>query len=227
MTDFYSTKAAEKEQYPIPDTLDPEYVLEILHDPSLLSRIFWPGSSNLVREEKKENTCTMTARFTIQRSPNNNANLTKAALTPLQDGVLYTEEMGFDIELRIAYTIVRRDDDQTAQTAEKQNMDMDGTESTTSTLLNHTTSSDAAPSHISQSYLEVERSIVALKPLLKVLNLEGGPIEKTRNFLHIIEELSLNGKDLSSALANLNADDAQKVSGGSSIFEVQKKSKDD
>lgn len=183
---FYSTKTAKKEHYPIPEALDTQHILGILHDHSVLAQVFWPTE---VLEEKR--TDSRSATFTI--GPSNAT--TKATLTSQGDGVICSEEMPLGLQFTVTYRIVSpQENSQKETTKETEPVEAEST----SSLLNST-----IPLTEHRLYVEEERSVLALKPLSKIINMSEGPIVKTQNLTMVLEELGRNGMDMASALAIL------------------------
>lgn len=106
------------------------------------------------------------------------------SLSTHANGVTCIEEMPLGFVATVTYTVSRADADATTSEAEPN-------------LLKPGTLSD------SKLYLEEERTIRALKPILGWINFNDGPILKTRNLARLLEEISRNGNDIGSALASL------------------------
>lgn len=94
------------------------------------------------------------------------------------------EEMPLGFVVTVTYTVSRADAD--AMTSE-----------TDPSLLKLGTLSD------SKLYLEEERTMRALKPILGWIRYKDGPIVKTENLARFLEEISRNGNDMDSALESL------------------------
>lgn len=54
-------------------------------------------------------------------------------------------------------------------------------------------------------FLTEENTITALRPAMAFVNLMGGATLKTKNVMHVLGSLDRNGKNVLSALADLNA----------------------
>lgn len=182
---FYSTKTAKKQHYPIPEALNTRYVLSILHDHSVLAQVFWP--TKLLEEKCIDSHST----FTI--GPSNAT--TKATLTSQGDGVICSENMPLSLQCTVTYRLVAPQEISQRETTKE--TEPVGGESTSSLL------KSTIPLIQHRLYLEEERSVLALKPLSKVINMSEGPIVKTQNLTMILEELSRNGMVMASALAIL------------------------
>lgn len=193
---FYSTKTARKEHYPVPEALDTQHVLGVLHDHSTLAQVFWP---EVLREKHTDSHSTA---FIIGPS----SAITKATLTSQGDGVICSEGMPLGLQFTVTYRIVGPQNSQKESTCETEPVEAEST----SSLLNSTIS---PTEH--RLCLEEERSVLALKPLSKIVNMSEGPIVKTQNLTMVLEELGWNEMDTASALAilkgSLSPDCAQEL----------------
>ncbi|ODM20525.1 hypothetical protein SI65_03578 [Aspergillus cristatus] len=185
---FYSAKTAKKEHYPIPEALNTQHVLGVLHDHSVLVQVLWPRQ---VLEEKRTDSSSTT--FTIGPSDST----TKATLTSQGNGIVCTENMPLGLQFTVTYRIVTsQENSRKENTGKTEPVEAESTFS----LLNSTTSPTEPRLH-----LEEERSVLAPKPLSKVLNMSEGPIVKTQNLVMVLEEVARNGMDIASALGSLKA----------------------
>ncbi|KFY26317.1 hypothetical protein V493_04169 [Pseudogymnoascus sp. VKM F-4281 (FW-2241)] len=176
---FFSTKSTQKAKYSIPNPLDYETVLGILHNQTLLQQVFWPASLNTPIQEENRAGPDLTNISIGLPDPKVNWSLSTHA-----NGVTCIEEMPLGFVATVTYTVYRADADATTSEAEPN-------------LLKPGTLSD------SKLYLEEERTIRALKPILGWINFNDGPIIKTQNLARLLEEISRNGNDIGSALASL------------------------
>ncbi|KAF2123426.1 hypothetical protein P153DRAFT_361993 [Dothidotthia symphoricarpi CBS 119687] len=188
---FYSSKQGSKKKYPLPVGFNDEDVIQILHDHSMLSQIFWPHSSTAVRPETdaKPNM----SQF-IVRSEDSSY---KAAISSQKNGVTCTEELPLGFKITITYVVAGWD-----QFAEEQSRNSDKDEAaSSSSLLEYSAS---LPNH--QLYLVEERSMTALKPAMLLMKWKNeGIVAKTKNLLQVLEDIGGTGKDLLSALADLTS----------------------
>jgi hypothetical protein len=188
---FSSTKTGDKSTYPLPDSLNSDDVLQILHNHSVLAQIFWPHSSAALQTQPSS-TPNM-SNFLVGQCKSE----FKTTLCSQPDGVVCTEEMPLGMKAIITYVVASRD-----QLAEEQNAHSEKGEAvSTSSLLNLSTT---PLDH--QLYLVEERAATALKPLASFIKVKQTStlIPKTANLIKVLERMGGPQKDLGSALSELN-----------------------
>lgn len=102
--------------------------------------------------------------------------------------------MPLGLQFTVTYRIITQENSQKESTSENEPVEAESTLN----LLNSTV-------YLTQHrlYLEEERSVLALKPLSKIMALIEGPIAKTQPLTMVLEQLYWNGMDMASALAIL------------------------
>ncbi|QKX61541.1 uncharacterized protein TRUGW13939_08693 [Talaromyces rugulosus] len=193
---FYSTTYARKEYYPIPETLDADLVLGILHDHCTVAHILWtPG---LVKAAEEIQASPRATKFDIRSETGR----LQSSLTTESDGLVCKEEMPLGFQITVKYRVVH------GQTTAGQNEGKaDDILNTVqpSSVINNSSNMATSISMLDPSrlYLEEERSITALKPISKLLKYKEGPTVKTQNLLRAFEDLARNTGDMASALNRL------------------------
>ncbi|KAH6867039.1 hypothetical protein BKA58DRAFT_216526 [Alternaria rosae] len=190
---FYSTKTGSKSTYPLPDSLNADDILQILHNHSVLSQIFWPHSSATIRTQPSST--SNVSNFIVGQYGSEY----KATLCSQSDGVVCTEEMPLGVKATITYVVVGRDQLAKQQIARSEI----GEAGSTSSSLNLSNSSTTPLDH--QLYLLEEIAATAFKPLASLISIKQNKlIPKTGNLVKVLENLGGPQKDLISALSELN-----------------------
>ena len=115
------------------------------------------------------------------------------------------EEMPLGIRFTVVFAVASR-----YQLAEEQDMDINSMDKLSSSTLLNTTKSPLDHPMNHQLYLVEERTATALKPTMLLVKLDSGNIiSKTENLLQVLKTLSETGKDLLSAIADLNSTTVQ------------------
>lgn len=187
--DYSSTKEGGRNTYPLPDSLNYDDVLEILHNHSVLSQIFWPHSSARVRIQP--GSVSSMSNFLIEKDRSE----FKASLCSQPDGVTCTEELPLGLKVTTKYVIAGCD-----QIAREQSVhdEKGGAVSTSNLLRSPITPLDH------QLYLVEQRFATAFKLLTPWIQMKQGTLTKTENLMEVLKKLGESQKDLISALSDLN-----------------------
>lgn len=190
---LYSTKTGSKSTYPLPDGLNADGILQILHNHSVLSQIFWPHSSATIRIQPSS--MSNVSNFLVGQ----HGSEYKATLCSQPDGVVCTEEMPLGLKATITYAVVDRDRLAKQQIARNEESEA----GSTSSFLNMSNSSTTPLDH--QHYLLEEIAATAFKPLASFIKIgQNKLIPKTENLVKVLEHLGGPQKDLIAALSELN-----------------------
>ncbi|PWY73406.1 hypothetical protein BO83DRAFT_398825 [Aspergillus eucalypticola CBS 122712] len=198
---FYSTKYAKTSYYHIPSTLNLEDVQQILHNHSTLAHIFWPQLANdpenlLFENQTGPSTTEIQIRPASGSGPGPSGTKCKASITSHHEAreVVVAEEMPLGLRMTLVYRI--SDEPPQGISAEEGDGLLALADSQPSTSLSGTGSRIGL-------YVQVERSVMAPRPLSMLVKMTDGPIVKTKNLLFVLDELG-NGKELDAALDALN-----------------------
>ncbi|GLA57663.1 hypothetical protein AtubIFM55763_002155 [Aspergillus tubingensis] len=198
---FYSTKHAKTSYYHIPSTLNLEDVQQIFHNHSTLAHIFWPQLANdpenlLFENQTGPSTTEIQIRPASGSGPGPSGTKCKASITSHHAAreIVVAEEMPLGLRMTLVYRV--SDEPPQGISAEEGDGLLALADSQPSTSLSGTGSRIGL-------YLQVERSVMAPRPLSMLVKTTDGPIVKTKNLLFVLDELG-NGKDLDAALDALN-----------------------
>ncbi|PYH64418.1 uncharacterized protein BO88DRAFT_429486 [Aspergillus vadensis CBS 113365] len=198
---FYSTKHAKTSYYHIPSTLNLEDVQQILRNHSTLAHIFWPQLANdpenlLFENQTGPSTTEIQIRPASGSGPGPSGTKCKASITSHHEAreVVVAEEMPLGLRMTLIYRV--SDEPPQGISAEEGDGLLALADSQPSTSLSDTGSRIGL-------YLEVERSVMAPRPLSMLVKTTDGPIVKTKNLLFVLDELG-NGKEVDAALDALN-----------------------
>ncbi|CAI9634962.1 unnamed protein product [Alternaria burnsii] len=186
---FSSTNEGGRNTYPLPDSLGYDDVLEILHNHSVLSQIFWPHSSARVRIQP--GSVSNMSNFLIEQGQSE----FKVSLCSQPNGITCTEELPLGIKATTKFVIGGCDQIAGEQTVH----DEKGGAVSTSDLLK----SPITPLN-HQLYLVEQRFVTAFKLLVPWVQIKQGTIPKTENLMEVLKSLGESQKDLISALSDLN-----------------------
>ena len=92
---LYTTKKSEPTSYPIPSTLDRDYVIGILHDKFVLSQFFEQASPTIADKSKAPSDAKLS--FSDLRED--------FALCKIRDGIVYTEKLPGGFTMSNVYTV--------------------------------------------------------------------------------------------------------------------------
>ncbi|GFN20356.1 homoserine O-acetyltransferase [Aspergillus tubingensis] len=198
---FYSTKHAKTSYYHIPSTLNLEDVQQIFHNHSTLAHIFWPQLVNdpenlLFENQIGPSTTEIQIRPASGSGPGPSGTKCKASITSHHEAreIVVAEEMPLGLRMTLVYRV--SDEPPQGISAEEGDGLLALADSQPSTSLSGTGSRIGM-------YLQVERSVIAPRPLSMLVKTTDGPIVKTKNLLFVLDELG-NGKELDAALDALN-----------------------
>ncbi len=188
-TDFYSSRTVNR-AYVLPHSTKDEDIIGIMHDHSILSRIFWPHV--LVASLSEDGFVSGVSNFNVGLV---NTSF-RASIVNQPTGVICTEEMFLGIKFTVSYTVAG--DYQSYDGITDRTTELEKTPG-----LNPVHSSSSAPSQ--NTYLVEKRTISALKPILWIVKMkEEDTIVKTKNLLQVLESLGGSKIDILSAMADLN-----------------------
>ncbi|EHA22331.1 hypothetical protein ASPNIDRAFT_45100 [Aspergillus niger ATCC 1015] len=198
---FYSTKHAKTSYYHIPSTVNLDDVQQILHNHSTLANIFWPQTvndpGNLIFENQTgPSTTEIQIGPASGSNPGPSATKCKARMISHHEAreVVVEEEMPLGLRMTLVYRV--SDEPPQGISAEEGDGLLALADSQPSTSLSPSGSRIGL-------YLEVERSVMAPRPLSMLVKTTEGPIVKTKNLLFVLDELG-NGRDLDAVLGALN-----------------------
>ncbi|PYH54844.1 uncharacterized protein BO96DRAFT_424449 [Aspergillus niger CBS 101883] len=197
----HSTKHAKTSYYHIPSTVNLDDVQQILHNHSTLANIFWPQTvndpENLIFENQTgPSTTEIQIGPASGSNPGPSATKCKARMISHHEAreVVVEEEMPLGLRMTLVYRV--SDEPPQGISAEEG----DGLPA----LADSQPSTSLSPSGSRIGlYLEVERSVMAPRPLSMLVKTTEGPVVKTKNLLFVLDELG-NGRDLDAVLGALN-----------------------
>ncbi|GCB24625.1 hypothetical protein AAWM_07510 [Aspergillus awamori] len=216
---FYSTKHAKTSYYHIPSTVNLDDVQQILHNHSTLANIFWPQTvndpGNLIFENQTgPSTTEIQIGPASGSNPGPSATKCKARMISHHEAreVVVEEEMPLGLRMTLVYRV--SDEPPQGISAEEGDGLLALADSQPSTSLSPSGSRIGL-------YLEVERSVMAPRPLSMLVKTTEGPVVKTKNLLFVLDELG-NGRDLDAVLGALNDGLGESDDEGEGVLEKYK-----
>ncbi|CAK42987.1 hypothetical protein M747DRAFT_351024 [Aspergillus niger ATCC 13496] len=216
---FHSTKHAKTSYYHIPSTVNLDDVQQILHNHSTLANIFWPQTvndpENLIFENQTgPSTTEIQIGPASGSNPGPSATKCKARMISHHEAreVVVEEEMPLGLRMTLVYRV--SDEPPQGISAEEGDGLLALADSQPSTSLSPSGSRIGL-------YLEVERSVMAPRPLSMLVKTTEGPVVKTKNLLFVLDELG-NGRDLDAVLGALNDGLGESDDEGEGVLEKYK-----